>query len=105
MRPFWIWSSRPAATHHIGSRTVTPIVQSIGLRWPGGGWIWEFPLAIDVEDNLEKEKDGASQRLPIPDPTRTVVWFLSALTLFVVVATVLTVRQRRQRPTPKSKKG
>lgn len=100
MKPFWIWRSFPVATHEIGTQRITPVVQAIGLRWPGGGWLWQFPLAVEVEN----EQEDATTRLPIPDLTRTVVWFLAALSLVIVLTTALAVAQRR-RASPKHKKG
>lgn len=98
MKRFWIWHSHATATHQIGARTVTPIAQSIGLRWPGGGWLWQFPLAVEVVEGK------ATTRLPVPDPTRTIVWFLAALILVFVAISVLTTSRRRRKP-PKNKKG
>lgn len=92
MKPFWIWRSQPAAPYQIGARRITPVVQSIGLRWPNGGWLWQFPLAIDVADEAESEP----KRLPIPDTTRTVVWFLAALTVVAAIIMLLTMRRTRR---------
>jgi hypothetical protein len=93
MRRFWIWRSYTTATQQIGSRAITPVVQSVGLRWPGGGWLWQFPLAVEIVD----EDEGTQQRLPIPDLTRSVVWFLYALALIVIFATTLFLWSRRRR--------
>jgi hypothetical protein len=93
MRPFWIWRSHANITHQIGARSITPVVQSVGLRWPGGGWLWQYPLAVEVEDKI----DGTQRRLPIPDPTRMIVWFLCALALVTLFAAALTMWWSRQR--------
>ncbi len=92
MRPFWIWRSHANSTHQIGLQSITPITQMIGLRWPGGGWLWQYPLAVEVYD----EGEGMQKRLPIPDPTRTVVWLLYALALVVLVVTAFTLWRSRQ---------
>ncbi len=101
MRPFWIWRSHADRTHPIGSQSITPVVQSIGLRWPGGGWLWQYPLAIEVENT----EDGTHKQLPIPDPTRTVVWFLSALALVIVFTAGLTLWRSHQHKRQEMKKG
>jgi hypothetical protein len=93
MRPFWIWRSHANTTHQIGAQNITPITQTIGLRWPGGGWLWQYPLAVEVDD----ETDGTQRRLPIPDPTRVVVWFLVAMALVTLFAAALTLWRSRRR--------
>ena len=92
MRPFWIWRNHADRTYQIHSQSITPIVQSIGLRWPGGGWLWQYPVAVEVEEHA----DGAQQRLPIPDPTRTVIWFLGTLALAFLLLAGLTLWRRRR---------
>lgn len=80
MQPFWIWRSDATKTHTIYAQRVTPFVQSIGLRVGHGGWLWQFPIAVEVEDS----RTGDRQRLPIHDTTRTTLWWLYALILLVV---------------------
>jgi hypothetical protein len=84
MRPFWIWRSDATTTHEIGAQRVTPVMQSIGLRWRGGGWLWQFPLAVEVEN----QTTGEQRDLPIPDITRTTLWCIYAVTLIVMIAAV-----------------
>lgn len=96
MKPIWIWRSHSDITRAIGSRAITPISQSIGVRWERGGWLWQFPLAVEVE-NVD---DGTQTRLPISDPTRTLVWLFSALTLAISIATIIILWQSRQRKRP-----
>jgi hypothetical protein len=93
MKPIWIWHSHSNITHQVGSRSITPVTQSIGMRSDWGGWIWQFPLAVDVEN----AEDGKQTRLPIPDPTRALVWSLSAVTLLLALATLMSLRQSRKR--------
>lgn len=96
MRPFWIWRRYAIPSHEIGPHTLTPIVQLVGMRWPGGGWLWQFPLAVEVA--TVEEDQGVEQRLPVPDPTRTVVWFLYGLALVLTIVMFTTLwRQRRQK--------
>lgn len=94
MNRFWIWRTHAAPTAQIGSHTVTPIAQLIGVRWPGiggisVGWLWQFPLAVEVET------DGDYQRLPIPNLTRTVLWLLYTLTAIAIGFSILILWRRR----------
>ena len=44
--------------------TVTPLAQSLTMRWPRGGFVWNRPVALLVT------KDGQTERIPLPDVTR-----------------------------------
>jgi hypothetical protein len=92
MKPFWIWRRHATRTHQIGSQRITPVVQSIGLRWRGGGWLWQFPLAIDLQD----ETTGTQEHVPVPDPTRMILWFLYTLTFVVIITSLMILWQGRQ---------
>lgn len=101
MKQFWIWRRDATPAHQIGAYTITPVVQSVGLRWPNGGWLWQFPLAVEVVE----DDNGRQQRLPIADPTRTAVWFLYTLILLLIVATALRFWLGRKRKRQEKKKG
>ena len=92
MKPFWILRRHATTTHHIGTQRVTPVAQSIGLRWRGGGWLWQFPLAVHVED----VETGAEKRIPIPDTTRTLLWLLYALTFTITLTIIFSAFMRRR---------
>ncbi|MCC6453374.1 MAG: hypothetical protein IT328_00375 [Caldilineaceae bacterium] len=100
MKRFWIWQRYATPTHQIGSYTITPVMRSVGLRWPNGGWLWQFPLAVEVA-----EEDGTQQQLPIADPTRSAVWFLYTLLLLFAVATLFALWSSRKRKRQGKKKG
>jgi hypothetical protein len=103
MKPIWIWRSQPQGSVEVDDHIITPIVHSAGFYWPGangfGGWLWQFPQAVEVEEKTS----GAHTRMPIPDPTRTVMWLLVAVTLAAItlMATVRWRRSRRSRRTPR----
>jgi hypothetical protein len=89
MKPIWIWRSHTHPSVQIGAQRISPVLQSIGVRWHNdgfsGGFLWQFPRAVHVEDTT----NGEQSRISIPDPTRTVVWSLIALAIVFVVATTL----------------
>jgi len=63
----------------VAGRTVVPEAQVVTLNTPFGGFVWNRPTAVHVE------QDGQSERVPIVDVTR-----MTLLTLwgfgFVVMA-------------------
>ena len=75
MNRFWIWRTYSAPTEEIGSYRITPVAQLIGLKWRGGGWLWQFPIAVEVE-----------------------IWLLYGLvTVALLIVILILWRKRRQR--------
>jgi hypothetical protein len=69
----------------------TPQSQALSIRWPNGGFVWNRPVAIQVE------QDGKIERIPIVDVTRlvqVVLWGLSAM--FVLSSAILAFRNMRK---------
>jgi hypothetical protein len=67
----------------VGQTTLTPQSQVLSVRWPNGGWVWNRPVAVLVE------QDGESERLPIIDVTRMAQIGLIAFAFFFAVLTLL----------------
>ena len=58
------------------------------LRWPSGGFVWNYPLAVHTT------RDGATRHIPIIDVTRVVQLTLWTLT-FLAGALALTAHRRK----------
>lgn len=70
--------------------TITPESQALSLRWPGGGLVWNRPVAILVE------RDGETERMPILDVTLLAQIALLGLSLvFSIAILILSARRRR----------
>src|SRR6266545_461376 len=54
-------SAEPVTIHDV---TVTPWSRALVVRWPKGGFVWNRPTAVLVE------QDGQARRIPIVDVTR-----------------------------------
>jgi hypothetical protein len=86
------WQTVSGSPVTAGDVTVTPQSQSLTVRWPYGGWVWNRPVAILVE------RGGQTERVPIVDVTRAVQLGLLCCTLvFGMVTVALTARRRRNR--------
>ena len=80
---FWQWEIQDGQPVTVGERTVTPQAQVLSVRLPFGGFVWNRPAAVLVEEN------GRVQRLPIPDVTRMIVLAT------ILVSTAVAVMMRR----------
>ena len=75
----------------VGDTIVTPQAQSVTLRWPYGGLLWNRPAAVLVE------QDDQTTRIPIIDVTRILVWGFLGLGLFFGIMTALLSNQQRRK--------
>lgn len=73
--PWLVQGVRRGRTYHFGNRRITPMAYVLRIRWPGGGWLWQTPWAVEVvhdeavHDEKQKEKQDSVQRLPIRNIT------------------------------------
>ena len=74
----------PAVT--VGDVTVTPLSQAVLVRLPFAGFVWHRPTAVLVE------RAGVTERVPVRNVTRAIIWGLLGLGLAVSV-----LFQRRHR--------
>ena len=72
--------------------TLTPQSQALTIRWPNGGFVWNRPVAVDVETG------GQTERIPVVDVTRIAQLTLLGLAFVLSIATlIMSIRQRRDR--------
>ena len=82
------WQLRTGSPLEIGEITLTPVSRRLLLRWPAGGFVWQYPVAVLVE------QDGEETHLPVPDPTRMAWYALIAATLLILLILALLSRQK-----------
>ena len=76
----------------VGEVNLTPQSQVLTVRWPNGGWVWNRPVAVLVE------QDGESERLPIVDVTRMAQLGLIAFAfLFAILSLLAGLGSRRRK--------
>lgn len=83
------WSDSPASPVMVGDTTVTPLAKSWIARWPGGGAVWSGPAAILVE------REGRTERIPIRNLNRRIVWGLRIGALALIAACIRHDRRRK----------
>ncbi len=72
------WQSRTTTPMQAGNFTLRLQARALQVRWPGGGFVWNRPVAVLVESEA-----GKQARLPIVDVTRLMQLGLVALVLGV----------------------
>jgi hypothetical protein len=83
------WQKMSGEGVRVGDVTATPQSQSLTVRWPRGGWVWNRPVAVLVERGEEKE------RIPIVDVTRVTQLALYGFSVVLaVVGLVMWVQER-----------
>jgi hypothetical protein len=73
----------------VGKITVTPQSQALIVRLPIGGFVWNRPKAVLVE------QDGQVKRLPIRDVTRILQLWLLGFSFVLLVASLIKFVQRK----------
>ena len=81
--------TKSGKTVTVGNVAVTPQSQSLAIRWPQGGWVWNRPLSLVVQRGEE------TQHIPVLDITRILQLGLYSLSaLCVAIGFVLTIRKK-----------
>ncbi|HVN54252.1 MAG TPA: hypothetical protein VMT46_07970 [Anaerolineaceae bacterium] len=71
----------------VGAFKVIPESQSISIHFPFGGFVYNRPIAVQVE------RDGTLDRIPIVDVTRLALLGLAGFSFFFTI--VLSMRMGR----------
>ena len=74
----WRYETTAGEAILVGDVALTPHCRALTLRWPGGGWIWNRPVSISVEEH------GMVRHLPIVDVTRLAQWTMMGLAMLFV---------------------
>lgn len=85
------WETKTGDRLTIGALTVTPQSQALILRWPNGGWVWNRPVAVLVEQGRQVK------RIPLVDVTRLAQLGLLGLSLvFMIGIFILSSRHKEK---------
>ena len=71
-----------------GNLSLTPQSKALTIRLPFGGFVWNRPVAVLVEEN------GQTRRIPIVDATRMAQVGVLALALVSVIISAVFARKR-----------
>lgn len=72
----FLFETRTGESITVQGATITPQSQVIGIRWPGGGWVWNEPIGVQVEH------DGQTEHYPIINLTRFIQIVLHVFTVW-----------------------
>lgn len=91
--PSFQWQITAGEPYATGTARITPLARSLTVRWRQAGWVWARPAAVLVE------RDGRTERVPVPDWTRRIQFGLLGAGLFAaLIARIGPNRDRRLRP-------
>lgn len=86
------WQTVTGEAVSAGDTTISPQSQALVVRWPGGGFVWNRPVAVLIQKGEE------SERIPVVDITRMAQLGLIGVGLFFsVLALVFSIQERRAR--------
>jgi hypothetical protein len=84
----WSWRELRGEPHYLHGLHITPISRAVTLRWPGGGLLWQWPLAVEVREGKR------AYRRRIPDATRRTTIALLLLAAALLLGSAALRRQR-----------
>lgn len=83
------WRDSAGSPATVGDATLMPVARSFIVRWPAGGAVWSGPTAIIVE------REGMTDRLPIVDVNRRILWGLRLGALAIIATSMARCRRRK----------
>ncbi|MCP4424128.1 MAG: hypothetical protein GY803_06530 [Chloroflexi bacterium] len=83
--PIFQWRTVNGEPTTVGHVMITLQAQALSIRLPFGGFVWNRPAAVLVEEN------GRTERIPIMDITRLIVLAAAGL------STAVTILSRRKK--------
>ena len=84
------WQTLTGDPVTIGDTTINTQSQALVVRWPGGGYVWNRPVALLVQNGQ------GSKRIQIIDTTRMAqLGLLGAGLIFSVLVLAFSIRERR----------
>ena len=82
------WQTVSGDSVTVNGVTVTPQSQALTVRWANGGFVWNRPVAVLVD------QDGMTERIRITDVNLVVRLGLLGLSLFISAVFLLSARKR-----------
>lgn len=83
------WQTTSAAPVTVGEVTVTPQSKALIVRWPNGGWVWNRPVSVLVEQG------GQTETIPVVDVTRGFQLGLLGFGLFLSIFSIVRSTRRK----------
>jgi len=90
-KPMFRYALVDGAPVSAGGVRATPQARVLEVRWPGGGLVWNRPVAVIVK------RDGTTSRMPIVDATRAAQLALGAFAALVSMMAAARAARRFRR--------
>jgi hypothetical protein len=86
----WLdWQTHHGEPIQLNETTITPVSQALTIRWPGGGLVWNRPVALLIE------RAGQVERRPLYDWTRLLQ--VGMLSVGLITGLLLATARRRRK--------
>lgn len=76
------WELKSGTPQQINAWTITPQSRVLMIRFPFGGFVWNWPSGVVLERN------GRYTHHPINDPTRIILFALTGISAGLILGTI-----------------
>ena len=83
------WKTTSATPVTVGDVTVTPQSKALIVRWAKGGWVWNRPVSILVEQG------GQAKTIPVVDVTRGLQLGMLGFVLLLTIRSIVRSTRRK----------
>jgi len=83
----------------LSGRRITPIKRVVHIAWPGGAWLWQRPIAVEIQEG------ESLRRMPVHNITRRAIIGLALSAALVAVVTRRRLRTSGRREQEREPNG
>ncbi len=86
------WEIKSGTPRQINAWTITPQSRVLVIRFPFGGFVWNWPISVVAEQN------GRITQHTITDTTRSALLVLTGISFVLILATITSQLVKRSKP-------
>lgn len=82
LKDFVQWEIKSGTTRQVDEWTITPQARVLSIRFPFGGFVWNWPTGVVAERN------GRTTHHAITDPTRNALFAFTGISFALTLGTI-----------------